>query len=156
MKYFYDYNTKIGLISIIEENNKIIELSINKTINDAQKIETNLIKQTYTEINEYLNGKRTNFDIPIVLKGTEFQKKVWKRLLSVPYGEVTSYKFIATQLGNPNVSRAVGNACNKNPLLIIIPCHRILGSDKSLKGFAAGITIKQKLLTLEAKVCMKN
>ncbi len=156
MQYYYEYDTELGLMSIIEEKNKIIELSINKTIKDAQKVETNLINQTYKEIQEYLNGKRIKFDIPILIRGTEFQKKVWKKLISVPYGEVVSYKFIATQLGNPNSSRAVGNACNKNPLLIIVPCHRILGSDKSLKGFAAGIGIKEKLLKLEAKVCMKN
>ncbi len=156
MQYYYEYDTELGLMSIIEEKNKIIELSINKTIKDAQKVETNLINQTYKEIQEYLNGKRIKFDIPILIRGTEFQKKVWKKLISVPYGEVVSYKFIATQLGNPNSSRAVGNACNKNPLLIIVPCHRILGSDKSLKGFAAGIGIKEKLLKLEAGVCMKN
>ncbi len=156
MKYSYEYDTSIGFINIIEEKNKIIELSINKIIKDAKKCETNLIKKTYIEIQEYLNGKRTKFDIPILLKGTEFQKNVWQKLISIPYGEVTSYKYIATLLGNPNSSRAVGKACNKNPLLIIVPCHRILGSDKSLKGFAAGINIKEKLLNLEAKVCMKN
>ena len=156
MQYYYEYDTELGLMSIIEEKNKIIELSINKTIKDAQKVETNLINQTYKEIQEYLNGKRIKFDIPILIRGTEFQKKVWKKLISVPYGEVVSYKFIATQLGNPNSSRAVGNACNKNPLVIIVRCHRILGIDKSLKGFAAGIGIKEKLLKLEAGVCMKN
>ncbi len=156
MQYYYEYDTELGLMSIIEEKNKIIELSINKTIKDAQKVETILINQTYKEIQEYLNGKRIKFDIPILIRGTEFQKKVWKKLISVPYGEVVSYKFIATQLGNPNSSRAVGNACNKNPLLIIVPCHRILGSDKALKGFAAGIGIKEKLLNLEARVCTKN
>ena len=156
MQYYYEYDTELGLMSIIEEKNKIIELSINKTIKDAQKVETNLINQTYKEIQEYLNGKRIKFDIPILIRGTEFQKKVWEQLLSVPYGEVTSYKYIAAKIGKPNASRAVGNACNKNPLLIIVPCHRILGSDKSLKGFAIGVDVKDKLLNLEAKVCMKN
>ena len=156
MKYYYEYYTDIGLMSIIEAKDKIVEISINKKINNAHKIETDLIKHTYQEIQEYLNGKRIYFDIPILIQGTEFQKKVWEKLISVPYGEVVNYKFIATQLGNPNSSRAVGNACNKNPLLIIVPCHRILGSDKSLKGFAAGIEIKEKLLNLEARVCMKS
>ncbi len=156
MKYFYEYESDIGVLSIVEEDNQIIKLVINKQITDIQKQETPLINKTYNQIQEYLNGKRLKFEIPILLKGTEFQKKVWEKLISVPYGEVTSYKYVATQIGLPNASRAVGNACNKNPLLIIVPCHRILGSDKTLKGFAAGISVKEKLLNLEARVCTKN
>ena len=156
MKYFYEYESDIGLLSILEEDNQIVELTINKPIPYIQKIETTLISKTYKQIQDYLKGKRFNFEIPILLKGTEFQKQVWKKLISVPYGEVRSYKFIATQLGNPRASRAVANACNKNPLLIIVPCHRILGSDMSLKGYVAGINIKEKLLTLEGSLCMKS
>lgn len=156
MKNYYKYSFNIGDFYIIEQDNYIIGITSKEPSNSYTLRETNLIKRTSKELKEYLNGKRIHFDIPILLIGTEFQKKVWEQLLSVPYGEVTSYKYIAAKIGKPNASRAVGNACNKNPLLIIVPCHRILGSDKSLKGFAIGVDVKDKLLNLEAKVCMKN
>ena len=111
--------------------------------------ETMLIRKTKLELMEYFDGKRRKFDIPIKLDGTEFQVKVWKELLKLPYGETCSYLDIAKKIGNPNAARAVGMANNKNKIQIIIPCHRIIGSDKKLIGYAGGIKIKEKLLKLE-------
>ena len=100
---------------------------------------------------EYLNGKRKSFDIKYEINGTEFQKKVWKELTDIPYGETRSYKEIAVAVGNPKASRAVGMANNKNPIAIIVPCHRVIGSDGKLVGYAGGLDMKRALLTLEKK-----
>ncbi len=156
MKNYFEYKTNIGNLYILEEDNYIVGITKTKPDSNFVFNETCLLKKTFIELKEYLLGNRLKFDIPILLKGTVFQKKVWEELIKIPYGKVVSYKYIAKKINQPNASRAVGNACNRNPLLIIVPCHRILGNDKSLKGFVIGVDIKEKLLNLEAKVCMKN
>ena len=129
---------------------KIIGLvfSYYKKENEIEK-ETELINKAYTQLEEYLSGKRTEFDIEIEMIGTEFQKKVWKELLNIPYGETRSYKDIAIAIGNEKACRAVGNANNKNPIAIIVPCHRVIGSNGSMTGYAGGLDIKEKLLKIE-------
>lgn len=102
-----------------------------------------------TQLEEYFCGKRREFDIPIRLNGTEFQKAVWNALLTVPYGKIASYKDIAAMIGKPKAARAVGGANNKNPIIIIVPCHRVVGADGSLTGYACGTDIKQTLLNIE-------
>ena len=106
----------------------------------------NVIKQ----IEEYLKGERKDFSLPLSPKGTEFQKSVWKELRKIPYGQTASYKQIAVKVGGANKSRAVGMANNKNPILLIIPCHRVIASDGSLSGFALGVDMKRHLLRLES------
>ncbi len=101
------------------------------------------------QLEEYFCGKRREFDIPIRLNGTEFQKAVWNALLTVPYGKTASYKDIAAMIGKPKAARAVGGANNKNPVMIIVPCHRVVGADGSLTGYACGTDIKQTLLNIE-------
>lgn len=101
------------------------------------------------EIIEYLEGKREKFTLNLDIRGTEFQKKVWDELLDIPYGEVKTYKDIAKAIGCPKGFRAVGGALNKNPISIIIPCHRVIGSNGNLTGFGGGLSLKKKLLTLE-------
>lgn len=101
------------------------------------------------ELTEYFLGKRKQFTVPLHLVGTEFQKKVWRALLEVPYGKTVTYKDIAKKIGNPKALRAVGMANNKNKIPIIVPCHRVIGSDGKLTGYAAGLSIKEKLLKLE-------
>ena len=96
-----------------------------------------------------MSGHRKSFDIPIKFVGTPFQISVWKALQSIPYGQTASYKDIANLIENPRAYRAVGMANNKNPLAIIVPCHRVVGADGSLTGYAGGIKIKEKLLELE-------
>lgn len=147
---YFCYDTEIGRIKISEKDGKIIGLvfSYYKKENEIEK-ETELIKKAYTQLEEYLSGKRTEFDIEIEMIGTEFQKKVWKELLNIPYGETRSYKDIAIAIGNEKACRAVGNANNKNPIAIIVPCHRVIGSNGSMTGYAGGLDIKEKLLKIE-------
>ena len=153
--FYKIYDFEIGRILIVENEDYIIKVEF---LNDKNQFlnkkygtekETLLIKKTKIELIEYFAGKRKTFDIPIKLDGTEFQVKVWKELLKLPYGETCSYLDIAKKIGNPNAARAVGMANNKNKIQIIIPCHRIIGSDKKLIGYAGGIKIKEKLLKLE-------
>ena len=150
------YHFEIGDMVIGEENEKIVlidffkDIKVKKEIiNSSKKIETKEIKKAYIELKEYLDGKRKVFDIPIKLNGTDFQKKVWEELLKIPYGETKSYLDIAKSIGNPKACRAVGMANNKNKIIIIVPCHRVIGSNKKLVGYAGGLDVKEKLLNLE-------
>ena len=106
--------------------------------------------QAERELSEYFAGKRASFCVPLDATGTPFQKKAWAALLTIPYGETRSYGALARQLGNPKASRAVGAANGRNPLSIIVPCHRAIGADGALTGFAGGLDAKRYLLALEA------
>lgn len=111
--------------------------------------ETTLLYNAKEQLAEYFDGKRRKFDLPISLYGTDFQKKVWNVLCTIPYGETLSYGEVAARIGNPKASRAVGGANNKNPIMIIVPCHRVIGADGSLVGFGCGLPAKEYLLDLE-------
>ena len=111
--------------------------------------ETDLIKEAYLQLVDYLSGKRCNFDVPLELKGTEFQKKVWLTSYEIPYGQIMTYTELAQKIGRPTAVRAVGAANGKNPIYIIIPCHRVIGRDGSLTGYGGGLEMKEKLLKLE-------
>lgn len=149
--YFKTYDTVIGKIIIEESEEKISRIEIvNGTEKfDGKEEETELINRTYKELDEYFRGKRKTFDIPLKIERTEFQKKVWNALLEIPYGETRSYLEIAKRIGNPKASRAVGMANHNNKIIIIIPCHRVIGSNKKLVGYAGGLDVKEKLLKLE-------
>ena len=110
-----------------------------------------ILLQTERQLVEYFAGKRTAFTIDLDMTGTQFQKKVWEALLTIPFGETRSYADIARQVGNPKAARAVGAANGRNPISIITPCHRAIASDGSLTGFAGGLDAKQYLLTLERR-----
>lgn len=142
------YNTDIGYITLTEDDGFLTELSFRKLENGE---ETLFLRECFKEIKEYLAGERREFDIPLRPKGTEFQKKVWDALLKIPYGEVRSYGETAKIAGCEKACRAVGGACNKNKIAIIIPCHRVIGKDGSLTGFGGGLWIKEKLLYLEGR-----
>ena len=154
--FYKIYDFEIGELAICEENGKIVLVNVVKTKEDIEEMaknsiqkETSLIKNTKQQLDEYFAGKRKKFDIPIKLDGTDFQIKVWKELLKIPYGETCSYLDIAKRIGNPKASRAVGMANNKNKIIIIVPCHRVIGSNKKLVGYACGLDVKEKLLELE-------
>ena len=154
--FYKIYDFEIGELAICEENGKIVLVNVVKTKEDIDEMaknsiqkETSLIKNTKQQLDEYFAGKRKKFDIPIKLDGTDFQIKVWKELLKIPYGETCSYLDIAKCIGNPKASRAVGMANNKNKIIIIVPCHRVIGSNKKLVGYACGLDVKEKLLELE-------
>ena len=142
------YKSPIGIIEIVIENNTLISLKISDKVEKSEK-ETDFIKDVKMQLDEYFSGKRKIFNIKINLNGTEFQKKVWRELKKIPYGKTKSYSEIAAKIGNKNVQRAVGSACNKNPIMIIVPCHRVIQKDGSIGGFAYGSEIKQKLLNIE-------
>jgi methylated-DNA-[protein]-cysteine S-methyltransferase len=108
-----------------------------------------ILCETEHQLTEYFNGKRTTFELPIHLRGTPFQKRVWQQLLRIPYGCTRSYGHLAVAIGNGFASRAVGLANSKNPLSIIVPCHRVIGASGKLTGFAGGLEIKERLLKLE-------
>ncbi|MBF0260199.1 MAG: methylated-DNA--[protein]-cysteine S-methyltransferase [Desulfamplus sp.] len=112
-----------------------------------------ILKQTADEICAYFNKDIEKFSIPLDLKGTPFQHKVWQALMKIPFGKTVSYRDIAQQIGNPKGCRAVGGAVGKNPIPIIIPCHRVIGTDGSLTGFSSGLAIKRYLLDLEGIAC---
>ena len=114
-----------------------------------RECENKTSKKVKSQIKEYLNGSRKTFNIPIKLTGTDFQKKVYEETLKIPYSSTKTYGEIANSIGNPKSMRAVGMALNKNPIWIIIPCHRVIGKDKKLTGFAGGIDKKLSLLKLE-------
>jgi O-6-methylguanine DNA methyltransferase len=103
----------------------------------------------YTQLTEHFSGERRHFDLPLEIEGTEFQKRVWNELLNIPYGRTISYKELAVRLGDEKVIRAAASANGANPLPVVIPCHRVIGSDGSLIGYGGGLEIKEKLLVLE-------
>ncbi len=145
------YMSPIGSLEITCENYELISLKINNNIGIENK-ETDFIKNVKLQLEEYFCGKRQKFDLKINTKGTKFQKKVWNELLKIPHGATKSYSEIAKNIGNQNAQRAVGSACNKNPIMIIIPCHRVISKNGNLGGFAYGNKIKQKLLSVESHI----
>ncbi len=170
MKYIKYIETKLGKIGIVEENSKIIKIIIinknknengkntknkdkgsNSANSDYQEKDTKLLLEAKKQLEEYFEGKRKVFDLPLKQEGTEFQKKVWEALEKIPYGETRTYKEIAKMVGNEKASRAVGMANNKNNIPIIIPCHRVIGSNGKLVGYALGLDMKKYLLDLESK-----
>ncbi|NLI89121.1 MAG: methylated-DNA--[protein]-cysteine S-methyltransferase [Epulopiscium sp.] len=151
MENTFFYNTRVARIGISDNGHSITKVyyaddidSSNTNIN-----ETPLISKAAKQIIEYLDGERTTFDLPIETTGTEFQKKVWKALMEIPYGQTQSYKDIAIKVGSPLAYRAVGMANNKNPISIIIPCHRVIGANGKLVGYGGGLDIKVELLNIE-------
>lgn len=149
MKNIFVFQTKIGLVAIEDNGTEITDVNVISENHSIEVNETSLLKNAALQLNEYLEGKRNSFDLPLNPNGTEFQKKVWAALCDIPYGETRSYKQIAEYIGNPKACRAVGMANNKNPIMIFIPCHRVVGSDGSLTGYAGGLDMKEKLLSLE-------
>lgn len=112
---------------------------------------TTLTDLVYQQLTEYLQGKRRTFDFPYVLHGTPFQERVWQALCSIPYGQTRTYSQIAAAVGSPNACRAVGMANHQNPILIAIPCHRVIGANGKLTGYGSGLDMKEALLALEKK-----
>lgn len=150
---FYAYNTSIGKIGIGEEDGYITNIYLTPETfpRNVKVFESDVIKEAGRQLKAYFSGDLVEFNLPLRPEGTEFMKKVWNALCSIPYGETASYKDIAVKVNSPKGYRAVGNANNKNPLPIVIPCHRIIGTDGKLVGYAGGMDMKEKLLNLENK-----
>lgn len=132
-------------VEVEMDNIGITGVSFTSDVNGDLDTSSNIQKQ----FSEYEKGVRKVFDLPLHLIGTDFQKKVWNALLEIPYGETRSYQEIAIRIGNPKAVRAVGGACNRNPIGIIVPCHRVIGKDGSLTGYYGGLSYKTLLLEHE-------
>lgn len=145
-------NTALGSLLIKANDSAVTSIHFLKDSETVPElIDNHLIDQCIRELGEYFAGQRVSFDVPLAPKGTQFQKSVWMKLQEIPYGNTASYGEIARRVGNPKAARAIGLANNRNPIPIIIPCHRVLGSNGSLTGYAGGIENKSYLLALEGK-----
>lgn len=153
-KNFY-YKSLIGVLEIKLDNGIVIGLKVVESCSNIFE-RSGYFEEVAKQLDEYFAGKRTDFELNISPKGTEFQKKVWAELLKIPYGKTKSYQEIAEAIGKPNAQRAVGSACNKNPILLIIPCHRVVSKSGKLTGFACGVDRKEQLLKLEANQCFQD
>lgn len=159
MIYFTQFETRLCRIVLVGNQSELMHLHLDTGqgdrsfhVQDDWLCQPELFNDTQRQILEYLDGQRQTFDVALNLQGTEFQRKVWNQLMTIPYGQLVSYGDIATQLGNPNASRAVGAANSKNPIPIIVPCHRVIGAKGHLIGFSHGLKIKAELIQLEKTV----
>jgi methylated-DNA-[protein]-cysteine S-methyltransferase len=139
----------LGTTKIVGDENGVSVISILQEGELSKKIPKEL-KEAVTQLNEYFEGKRQNFDFKIKPKGTEFQQKVWQELLEIPFGKTMSYLDLSKKLGDVKAIRAVASANGKNPLWIVVPCHRVIGTDGSLTGYAGGLWRKKWLLEHES------
>ncbi len=150
MEGFAIYENQMGFFKIAFAGGEIVFFKkIHATVIDDFGTKTALTNEAHEQLCEYFEGKRKKFTVPYKLIGTEFQKSVWKALCDIPYGEVRSYKDVAIAVGNPKASRAIGMANNKNPITVIVPCHRVIGSSGKLVGYAGGLEMKKFLLDME-------
>ncbi len=159
LTYFGYIPSPFGPLLAVEEENAITHLSLSDggTLlgqfppGSIKQQDTPLIVSAKQQLGEYFLGTRKNFQLPLLPSGTPFQQKVWDALCTIPYGETRSYKDIALQIQNPKGCRAVGMANNRNPIIIVIPCHRVIGSNGALVGYAGGLGVKEWLLEHEKK-----
>ena len=147
----YYYDTIIGKVGIAEKDDQITNVFFgNDDAADNIKVsETKLLKEAAKQLNSYLAGNLKTFDLPLKPSGTPFMKDVWRCLMTIPYGQTCSYKDIAEKIEKEKAYRAVGQANNRNPIPIFIPCHRVIGAKGELTGYRGGLAIKEKLLELE-------
>lgn len=145
------YDSPLGTIKIKADDNGIVSVVFT---GNQKSTDTNnpILKKCIKQLDEYFNKKRTLFELPLIIEGTPFQKKVWDELLKIPFGRTVSYQYIAKSMGDENVVRAVGSANGKNKIAIIIPCHRVIGADGSIVGYAGGVDRKQWLLDFEKNI----
>ncbi len=148
--------TAVGRLKLVADESNLIavlwpsDTSVRVKLDGMREdVRHPVLVEAERQLTEYFAGKRTTFDLPIHLRGTVFQKRVWQQLLRIPYGQTRSYGRLALAIGNGSASRAVGLANSRNPLSIVVPCHRVIGASGKLTGFAGGIETKARLLALE-------
>ena len=154
--YFYDYPAEaVGRLGIAEEDGAIVEIfKMEKNIlslSDFILQETELLREADRQLREYFAGQRQEFALPLRLRGTDFQKRVWQALCRIPFGQTVSYQEIAEWVGSPKACRAVGQANHCNPISIVVPCHRVIGKSGDLTGYGGGMAMKEYLLALEKR-----
>jgi len=145
------FHSPIGLLQIQGDENYITHIQFVEQQIDEETSVWPLGEKAKGQLEEYFAGKRTTFDLPLQAQGTDFQHSVWKALQQIPFGKTCSYGEIALKIGNPKAARAIGNANNKNPIAIVVPCHRVIGANNELTGYAGGLWRKEFLLNLENK-----
>ncbi len=148
MKKFAFYKSEFGFIKIGYDKDEIFYIKTTESV-DCENEPNSLTNEAFSQLEEYFRKKRKTFDLPLKIKGTPFQEKVWRVLLKIPYGETRTYGEIAEKIGYPKGARAVGMANHNNPLWIVVPCHRVVGKGGKLTGYAGGIQVKEKLLKIE-------
>ena len=150
---YYLLDTAIGTLRLVSDGTGLTKIEFpgqHSAVETSDKqVADSVLSACVEQLSEYFAGERTHFDLPLNAGGTAFQQTVWSALADIPYGEVRSYKDVAKAIGKPKAVRAVGVANGRNPLPIVVPCHRVIGSDGSLTGFAGGLPTKTRLLTLE-------
>lgn len=159
MTLFYkEMESPVGKLKLVANSNALVGVLWEKEGTDrvslgAQNIDGHhpILAEAERQLSEYFAGKRTQFELPLEPRGTEFQQEVWRSLRSIPFGKTMSYMEIATAIGSPRACRAVGGATGRNPLSIVVPCHRVVGANGALTGFGGGLDNKAKLLALEAR-----
>lgn len=151
MIFIHSYPSPIGPLRLVGNGDGLTQLLIagQPAPEGAVEGETPLLLRAAQELEEYFAGKRKTFTVPLLPRGTEFQQKVWAALRTIPYGQTVCYRDIAEMIGRPAALRAVGGANGRNPIPIIIPCHRVIAADGSLGGYSLGLDLKRKLLELE-------
>ena len=147
---FYMFDTPLGTMALGAENDAIVRLYLpNDPVPRLMPHPTPLLEKAAAQLNEYFTGKRKSFDLPLAPQGTPFQQKVWAALQEIPWGQTRSYKELSEMANCPNGFRAVGAANSRNPIPILIPCHRVIAADGSLGGYSGGLELKQALLAIE-------
>lgn len=157
MTFLHYCESPIGMLGLAEENGALTHLFFRLTegtphFKAAELKATPLLRKAAGQLAEYFSGKRRDFDLPLAPAGTAFQRQVWDALQAIPYGGTRSYREVAESVKRPAAYRAVGMANNKNPIAVIIPCHRVIGANGSLTGYAGGLNAKRLLLVLEGAV----
>jgi methylated-DNA-[protein]-cysteine S-methyltransferase len=161
MTIFYQkLETVMGTIHMAADEHNLLAVTyasgnwerIKKSLGQVQEQGNEITRKTITQLQEYLEKKRTQFDIPMTFTGTDFQKQTWQALLTIPYGETCSYSEQAERISRPKAVRAVGGANGLNPIGIIVPCHRVIGKSGNLTGYAGGLKVKEFLLRLEGSI----
>jgi len=155
---YKEFESPVGKLKLVANSNALVAVLWEREQPNRVKLETAtlapqqpILLETERQLGEYFSGTRTDFDLPLQPGGSEFQKKVWRALREIPFGQTRSYLDLAKAIGSAKAARAVGAANSKNPLSIIVPCHRVVGADGSLTGFAGGIATKAALLALETR-----
>jgi methylated-DNA-[protein]-cysteine S-methyltransferase len=160
---YKEMESPVGKLKLVATSNALVAVlwereRPNRVKLDAMNLDSShpILIETERQLTEYFHGARTAFDLPLEPHGSDFQKKVWQSLREIPFGKTRSYLELANELGSSKASRAVGAANSKNPLSIVVPCHRVIGADGSLTGFAGGLEVKAKLLAIEASAAPRR
>ena len=144
------YKSPVGWLELAVDDDKVYAIErVSRPAGKCASINSPLMKSLLKQLDQYFSGRREKFDLPLARRGTAFQQQVWKAMEAIPFGRVKSYGELAKKVGRPGAARAVGGACNRNPWLIVVPCHRVVASDGGLGGFALGLPAKRRLLEIE-------